>query len=761
MNEAGGGAMPGLRNFLSDQIMLGIVLFMFLIAEMTIFLISDGVSIVLTHFFYFPVILAAFQYPRRGALIATALGIVYLVAISFFDPQFANLVSAFMQFYVYVSVGIVVAYLSATLKLNERKYRSIFNNSGSCVCLIDTSSWKMLEANDRCITLFGDPHGANGCPILECWSEKADRDAFFERLAAEGMVSDIEISLNGIDGMEHRCLISGGTVRDELAVLTVTDITGRKQSEDALRESEQRFRELADLLPQVVFEIDRDGRLLFVNRSAVTAFGYSPEDVLKGFYVPAIVAEGDRERLLANISRRMRGESIEGMEYCALRKDGTKVPVIIYGAPIIRDGVITGIRGIMVDITERKQFEEALQTKNRQLAIINGIIRSATSSPDTDAFLAYSLEKILQLLAFDAGAIYIFCNDTHVGLKTVQGLNAAEHETFVRQLATLDATKNPYYDYFYGSLPRYVESIDDDDKSASASDLRMFARSIGMTSFAAIPLTSNGKVRGAMFIASRKQREFLPEMRDMIETIGSELASAIHQNILRKQLESSIAEANLYLDIMVHDINNANMASLGYTELLAGDHAGGEPGAALITKLLSSVRQSASIIENVSTIRKIREESQMLRPISLDPVIRAEIRRFPDIAITYAATNEFVCANELLAEVFTNLIGNASKFGGSDVTITITVAAHEDEVLVGVLDTGEGISDAQKSRIFNRLEAGDNSRRGKGLGLSICRMLVETYGGRIWAEDRVPGHPEEGLAIWFTLRRAGRKDRDA
>jgi len=113
-----------------------------------------------------------------------------------------------------------------------------------------------------------------------------------------------------------------------------------------------------------------------------------------------------------------------------------------------------------------------------------------------------------------------------------------------------------------------------------------------------------------------------------------------------------------------------------------------------------------------------------------------------------------VMADLLLTEAFTNLIGNAVKFGGPAVEITIRVEESGDDVLVSVEDTGPGIPDEMKEAVFMRFGKNMNQKSGQGLGLYITRMLIKRYGGRIWVDDRVPGRPECGAAFRFTLRRA-------
>jgi PAS domain S-box-containing protein len=132
----------------------------------------------------------------------------------------------------------------------------------------------------------------------------------------------------------------------------------RQQAEDALRESEERFREMAELMPQTIFETDVTGRLSFANRKAFDSFGYSLEDFDRGINSIDMLAPEDRQRGAENIFKIVGGEEIGLNEYTAMRKDGSKFPIMIHSAPIVRNGEILGLRGFIIDITDRKKTEE-------------------------------------------------------------------------------------------------------------------------------------------------------------------------------------------------------------------------------------------------------------------------------------------------------------------------------------------------------------------------------------------------------------------
>ncbi len=150
--------------------------------------------------------------------------------------------------------------------------------------------------------------------------------------------------------------------------------------------------------------------------------------------------------------------------------------------------------------------------------------------------------------------------------------------------------------------------------------------------------------------------------------------------------------------------------------------------------------------ETLSAIRRAQQEAGRLVPVNLDTVIREEISTFPGASIRHLDVHVEVLADGLLPTIFTNLIGNAVKFGGPDIEITIRAETAGGEVTVSVEDTGIGVPDEVKRKLFTRFERGMARESGQGLGLFIVRTLVERYGGKVRVEDRVPGRPEEGAA---------------
>ncbi|MCE5335634.1 MAG: PAS domain S-box protein [Desulfobacteraceae bacterium] len=153
-----------------------------------------------------------------------------------------------------------------------------------------------------------------------------------------------------------------------------SEIAERSKVELALRDSERQFRELADFLPQSVFEVDLDYYFTFLNRAAYAALGYTPEDFEKGLKWLDVVAPEDCKKLRSYLPRIIGGEIIEYFEVTAMKKDGTRFPAAVYPSAKLSPEMAVGIRGIAVNLTEQKKVEgEYLQAqKLESLEILAG-----------------------------------------------------------------------------------------------------------------------------------------------------------------------------------------------------------------------------------------------------------------------------------------------------------------------------------------------------------------------------------------------------
>ncbi|MDO9326661.1 MAG: CHASE4 domain-containing protein [Methanoregula sp.] len=263
--------------------------------------------------------------------------------------------------------------------------------------------------------------------------------------------------------------------------------------------------------------------------------------------------------------------------------------------------------------------------------------------------------------------------------------------------------------------------------------------------------------------------------RDLSERLpvsgDDEIASLKHSlNTMLQELEESqiqlasqraqLAEANrkanlyleIYLDVLSYEIMNALFSLSGYADILK--NRVGEKEKGYILRIGETIKKSNSVIRNIQVISKIYKHPPEQKPVNLGDVVTKEINVHTGITIRCRDCDVMVLADEMLQVVFQNLFSNSIKFGGDGGEIEVNALAQPGGmVLVLVSDTGRGIPDEMKPVIFDRFMQDSDKRSSYGLGLHIVKMLIGAYGGKIWADDRVPGHPEQGTAIWFTLKK--------
>ncbi len=136
-----------------------------------------------------------------------------------------------------------------------------------------------------------------------------------------------------------------------------------------IRESEERFRDFANMLPGIIYEIDDKGMVTYLNRWAFDATGYTQEDIERGLLGTDIITPDGREKAWQDIDRMLNRRDVVNSEFALSRKNGSTFSVVAQSAPIVRGENVVGMRGVVFDITDRKQTEEALRESEEKLRI--------------------------------------------------------------------------------------------------------------------------------------------------------------------------------------------------------------------------------------------------------------------------------------------------------------------------------------------------------------------------------------------------------
>jgi two-component system, cell cycle sensor histidine kinase and response regulator CckA len=263
------------------------------------------------------------------------------------------------------------------LRRSEERYRNILESIQDAYAEVDLQG-RFLFFNDSLCRMIGHSREVLlGMNYRDIATPEVARKAyeFFHEIYVTGKPSTLmDYEVIRKDGTKRVFELSVSLMSDDAGKATgfrglARDITKRKEAEEALRISEARFRDLAELLPETVYETDLKGRITFVNKSGLERFGYSGQDICNGLNVLDVVSRDERQMLLENIDKLLKGEKTGLKEYLVVRKNGTTFPVFAHSAPILGDGKPLGFRGFLVDISEKKNLEEQLLHAQRMESI--------------------------------------------------------------------------------------------------------------------------------------------------------------------------------------------------------------------------------------------------------------------------------------------------------------------------------------------------------------------------------------------------------
>ena len=310
----------------------------------------------------------------------------------------------------------------------------------------------------------------------------------------------------------------------------------------------------------------------------------------------------------------------------------------------------------------------------------------------------------------------------------------------------------------------HAEFLDDVDSDPRVADIPGVPKT--HDAMLAIPLLGSENVLGVLELYRPNGQVFTVSDLEAGKLFAQQATVALENASLVMRLQEAKKEIEMLNDLMFHDINNFNFASMNYIEMIATSKDLPAEHKDHMEKSLQLIKQTASLIENVKKLTKIGVmNTKEFAPVNLTEVLRKTAsgleNSFPGKSISVKLNvpdSSYVQANSLVEELFVNLLSNSVKYDPhEEVEIDVDCEKINEDGRpiwrICISDKGHGVPDEKKQLLFQkyvRLKP-DAKSPGTGLGLSICRALVDKFGGRVWVEDRVPGKSELGARFCLTL----------
>ncbi|MHB8164622.1 MAG: PAS domain S-box protein [Methanoregula sp.] len=661
-----------------------------------------GMTNVLPHLFYIPVILMAYFFPRRGVFFSAVISAAYCSMVFFTDPVIpGQLLSAGGRVIMIILMAAVVSFLTNRLQESEQKFRGVAERSSDIIFLTD-SEGKATYVSPS----FGKILGMNPAEITgkqpEDFLHPDDLGLFHTAFAdlAKGIPVNITARTRRKDGEYVSIEYLGAPVITNGSVtglqIVGRDITQRRLVEDAHRETSRQLAEIIDVLPDPTFVVDKAGNVIAWNRAMERMSGIPKTEVLglgghaykawiSGLSGPILidyVLRRDTEGIKAVYPQvRFEANTVRS-ERDITRTDGTRLSLWISATPLMDlNGEVIGAIESLRDVTHQKKIQRALQESNKYLdTVIN-----------TLADPLFIKDRRYHYVTLNNS----FCQYTGRTREELQGKSD--------------------YDFFRKEEADIFRKIDEEvflTRQGNENEVR-FTDPSGI-----IHTVSTKK---ALYINSAGEEFIVGIIRDITERKKTEQA-----------LQQALKKLNMLSSITRHDILNQLMGLRTYLELIQlreQDPMQGE----YLRKGMVSVE---AIQEQIEFTRYYEDIGvQVPQWHNAAAIFRSAASQLPlgDIVTDVQVSDLEVYADPLIAKVFYNLIENSLRHGERVTTLVLNAEETPEEVIVTYRDNGIGISVEDKKKLFSK-----GFGKHTGLGLFLSQEILSITGISI-TETGEPG----------------------
>ncbi len=599
------------------------------------------------------------------------------------------------------------------LRSGEEQYRALLRTYPMAVAVTDLQG-KITHTSDMALKLHGYESAEEilGMSAFDFFApEDRERAAGnLRRTLEEGIVEDLQYTLLKKDGSSFLAELSSSVVFDAEGtpyafIATVSDVTERKQMENALRASEEKYRDLAENINDAIYTVSGDGTLEYVSPAIEAMIGYRPSELIGRKFTRLILSE-DEGRAVEGLKNVMKGQ-VRPNEVRARTRSGEIRWLRASSRPVYSGGKVVGIQGVLTDITERKKAE----IKAEFLSMITERLRDSVIVTDADFKIHYVNKAAERMFGYSAKEMI----DRSPEMLSAEPRTAELMDQMIRTV-----TSGKAWD---GSMQCIRK-----DRTTFISDLRIS------------PLPDE-KGFATHFVAV--QRDVTDKRR-------------LEQELLQAQKMEAVGTM---AGGIAHEFNNVLTAIIGYSELLLTDSTPGSEmhkdvveigktarrAAALTRQLLSFSRRQVMQVAQVDLNTVVYGLDRMLRRVAGEAV-RLVFELDPGLKRVEADAGR-------IEQVIMNLVVNARDAmpEGGALTIRTENVLMDDAscrgkpearpgewVRLEVADTGEGMDSEIMAHVFEPFYTTKEVGQGSGLGLSVVFGIVRQHGG--WMDlTSVPG----------------------
>jgi PAS domain S-box-containing protein len=572
----------------------------------------------------------------------------------------------------------------------------------------------------------------------------------------------ISLLLYGLANMQTRARAAAESFAERLQTSEATVRTmlaDRERAEKALKESEERYRDLVENANDIVYTMDLNGNLTSINKAAELITGHKRPDLLSknlGEFITPESMETTRQML----ERKLLGEERTNYEMEFKTPDGRELTLEISSKLMLKEGQPSSVQGIARDITTRRRAEEslrqadqrALSTYERLLDRVSGLAQMFGTARDLAAI--FRALKEFTLVSVPCQGLFVSLYDPARDMRTAVYGWADDVELDTSQLPPMPVTASGPNSRAVRTNQVVITSDYMEETRGHPAVLVGPDNGLRPQSSLAAPMSLMGRVIGTIEVQTY-DRDAYSEEHATAMRMAANLAAVAIENVRLLERESTARAAaeesnrlkDEFLATVSHELRTPLTAILGWSRMLESGLET-EMAARAIETIKRNAKAQAQIIDDILDVSRIITGNLHLElhPIELAPVLESAINVVRPTAEAKGIQIESDLEREpavvsgdvnRLQQVFWNLLSNAVKFTPAGGKVTLSVRQLDSEVELEITDTGQGIEPGFLPFVFDRFRQADSTSTrqhgGLGLGLAIARQLIEIHGGHIGA----------------------------